>query len=303
MCGRIGAGPPGDDAHAHRRAREPAPGVRARWSRPRPRPAGSRSVRARRTYGSTISSSTGTRICAGMPCCCRRSTQTSAGSCLQTALRGLSGGRVQSTDRRVCARRRPGQRQEEPAVGALVEAVRAARCPAPCSRAARRSVAAARSRACTASADRSPSGTASLDVLALAGAQPVVQAERRGERREHAGADVDQVVGPENRRRILALHDAGHRLALALPAAAVPPRAELAVAADRGVDDVRLARLDLAVADAETVGRARARSSRGRRRPARPASRTPAAPRTTRGRAAASVCRGSGSRPRRPWAR
>ena len=91
-------------------------------------------------------------------------------------------------------------------------------------------------------------------MLALAGAQPVVQAEARGKRREHARADVDQVVGPENRRRILALHDARHRLALALPAAAVLPRTELAVAADGGVHDVGVARLDLAIADAEAVG-------------------------------------------------
>ena len=46
-------------------------------------------------------------------------------------------------------------------------------------------------------------------------------------------------------------------VALAFPTTPVPPRTELAVAADRTVHHVRLARLDLAIADAEAIGGAR----------------------------------------------
>src|SRR5690606_29244015 len=54
-----------------------------------------------------------------------------------------------------------------------------------------------------------------------------------------------------------ALHDAGHRLPLALPASAHRPRPAEAVAAYRRVDDVWPTRLHLVVADTEAFGRPR----------------------------------------------
>src|SRR5207244_4510137 len=93
-----------------------------------------------------------------------------------------------------------------------------------------------------------------VDVLSIATPQTVIHGQSDGERRERSRADVDQVVRAEHRGRILALHDARHGLALAFPATTVPPRPELAVAADRTVHGVRLARLDFAVANAEAIG-------------------------------------------------
>src|SRR6185503_6988752 len=91
-------------------------------------------------------------------------------------------------------------------------------------------------------------------MLALTGSGAGVQGERARERGQGAGADIDQVVRTEHRRRILALHNAGYRLTLALPATPVFPRTELAVAADRAIHDVWLARLDVAIANAEPIG-------------------------------------------------
>src|SRR6266849_4214458 len=91
-------------------------------------------------------------------------------------------------------------------------------------------------------------------MLSIATPQPVIQGQSDAKRRERARADVDQVVRTEHRGRILALHDARHGLTLAFPATTVPPRPELAVAADRAVDDVRLACPDLAIANAEAIG-------------------------------------------------
>src|SRR5205807_74581 len=97
----------------------------------------------------------------------------------------------------------------------------------------------------------------SVDVLSIATPQTVIQSQSDGERRECSRADVDQVVRTQHRGRILALLDARHGLPLAFPATTIPPRSELAVAADRTVHGVRLARLDFAVANAEAIGGAR----------------------------------------------
>ena len=100
-------------------------------------------------------------------------------------------------------------------------------------------------------------GERSAGELAPAGREPVVQREPGRERAEDAGADVDDVVRAEDRGQPGALHDPGHRLALAFPAAPARPRTAQAVAADRGVDGGRAARADLVVADREPAGGAR----------------------------------------------
>src|SRR5262245_38096545 len=95
----------------------------------------------------------------------------------------------------------------------------------------------------------------SVEVLTLAGNETVVDGQSSRKCGQNTGADVDEVVRPQNRRnRAGALHDAGHRLALPFPAAARGPGPAIAIAAHGRVDDIRLARLHLLIANAEPIG-------------------------------------------------
>src|SRR5439155_25718103 len=94
--------------------------------------------------------------------------------------------------------------------------------------------------------------------LALTRDEAMVHGKGGGERGQDTSTDVDEVVRPQNRRnRAGALHTAGHRLPLPLPAAARRPGAAIAIAADGRVDDVRLAGFNFLIANAEPIGSAR----------------------------------------------
>ena len=99
-----------------------------------------------------------------------------------------------------------------------------------------------------------------LHVVAATLGRPQREREHRPERREVAGRVVARRRRHEPRRAVAALDvgDAAHRLGELLPSRPLTPRADVAVAVDRHVDDARSHRRD--------VARRRSRACRARRR-------------------------------------